>query len=126
MLLPFRLGLGGRLGSGSQWMSWISIDDAVGAVLHLLATDSLAGPVNVTAPEPVRNRDFTRALGRALSRPTPFAVPSFALRLSLGEMADGTLLASTRVMPGRLLASSFRFSHRDLESGLKHVLRLGR
>lgn len=123
MLLPFRLGLGGRLGSGSQWMSWISIDDAIAAVLHLLATDSLRGPVNVTAPEPVRNRDFTRALGRALSRPTPFAVPSFALRLAFGEMADGTLLASTRVMPRRLLASSFRFSHPDLESGLRHVLR---
>lgn len=123
MLLPFRLGLGGRLGSGSQWMSWISIDDAIGAVLHLLATDSIRGPVNVTAPEPVRNRDFTRALGRALSRPAPFAVPSFALRLAFGEMADGTLLASTRVMPRRLLASSFRFSHPDLESGLRHVLR---
>jgi uncharacterized protein (TIGR01777 family) len=122
MLLPFRLGLGGRLGSGSQWMSWISIDDAVSAILHLLGTDALLGPVNVTAPEPVRNRDFTRVLGRVLSRPAPFPVPSVALRLALGEMADGTLLSSARVLPRRLLAAAFRFTHPDLESALRHVL----
>ncbi len=123
MLLPFRLGLGGRLGSGLQWMSWISIDDAVSAILHLLGTVTLIGPVNLTAPEPVQNRDFTRTLGRVLSRPTPFAVPPAALRLVLGEMADGTLLSSARVLPRRLLASAFRFSHPDLESALRHVLR---
>lgn len=123
MLLPFRLGLGGRLGGGSQWMSWISIDDAINAVLHLLGTDTLLGPVNVTAPEPLRNRDFTRTLGRVLSRPTPFPVPSAALRMALGEMADGTLLSSARVEPRRLLASAFRFTHPDLESALRHVLR---
>ncbi len=126
MLLPFRLGLGGRLGGGSQWLSWISIDDTVSAVLHLVGSDTIRGPVNVTAPEPVRNRDFTRTLGRALSRPTPFPVPSAALRLGLGEMADATLLASARVVPRRLLASAFRFAHPDLESALTHVLRPGR
>lgn len=123
MLLPFRLGLGGRLGGGYQWMSWISIDDAVAALLHLLGADTLIGPVNVTAPEPLQNRDFTRILGRVLSRPTPFAVPSVALRLALGEMADGTLLSSARVLPRRLLAAGFRFAHADLESALRHVLR---
>ena len=123
MLLPFRLGLGGRLGEGSQWMSWISIDDVVGALLHLVRNETLSGPVNVTAPEPLRNRDFTRTLGRVLSRPTPLPVPSIALRLVLGEMADSTLLASVRVVPERLLASGYRFTHPDLETALRHVLR---
>jgi uncharacterized protein len=121
MLLPFRLGLGGRMGKGSQWMSWISIDDVVGALLHLLK-EAVSGPVNVTAPEPLRNRDFTRALGRVLSRPTPFPVPAAALRLVLGEMADSTLLASTRVLPERLLGSGYRFADPDLDTALRHVL----
>ena len=122
MLLPFRLGLGGRLGNGSQWMSWVSIGDAVDALIHLLTTNSLSGPVNVTAPNPVRNRDFTRTLGRVLSRPTVFSVPSPALRLAFGEMADATLLSSARVMPRRLLASGFHFKNPDLEGALRHVL----
>ncbi len=126
MLLPFRLGLGGRLGSGAQWMSWISIDDAVGALLHLLLEHRLLGAVNLTAPEPVRNRDFTRILGRVLSRPTPFPVPAGALRLVFGEMADATLLSSARVVPGTLEASGYRFSHRELEPALRHVLRARR
>jgi uncharacterized protein len=122
LLLPFKLGLGGRIGSGSQWMSWISIDDAVGAILHLLSTDTVRGPVNVTSPEPLINRDFTLTLGRVLSRPTPFPVPAAALRLALGEMADGTLLSSARVEPARLLESGYRFQHPDLDSALRHVL----
>ena len=122
MLLPFRLGLGGRLGDGSQWMSWISIDDAVGGLLHLLLMESFSGPVNLVAPEPVRNRDFTTTLGRVLSRPTPFAVPAAALRLVLGEMANSTLLASARVLPKRLLASGYRFQHPDVGTALRHVL----
>ena len=126
MLLPFRLGLGGRLGDGSQWISWISIDDAAGALLHLVLTATLAGPVNVTAPEPVRNRDFTRTLGRVLSRPTPLPVPAMALRLVMGEMADSTLLASARMLPERLLGSGYRFEHPDLETALRHVLGMGR
>ena len=123
MLLPFRLGLGGRLGDGGQWMSWISLDDAVGAIIHLLTRETLEGPVNVTAPLPLRNRDFTRILGETLSRPTPFPVPAAALRLAFGQMADGTLLASTRVVPQRLLASGFRFHYPDLDAALRHVLR---
>jgi hypothetical protein len=123
MLLPFRLGLGGRLGSGTQWMSWISIDDVVGALLHVLLTESFSGPVNLVAPEPVRNRDFTAILGGVLSRPTPFAVPAAALRLALGEMATSTLLASARVLPKRLLAAGYRFEHPDLNTALRHVLK---
>ena len=123
MLLPFRLGIGGRLGSGSQWMSWISIADATDALIHLLATEELQGPVNVTAPEPVRNRDFTRTLGRVLSRPTLIPVPASVLRLVFGQMADSALLASTRVIPSRLPASGFHFTHPQLETALRHVLR---
>ena len=125
MLLPFRLGLGGRLGSGAQWMSWISIDDAVGALLHLLQAGPVLDAVNVTSPEPVRNRDFTRVLGRVLSRPTLFTVPAGALRLAFGKMADATLLSSARVVPSTLEASGYRFSHRDLEVALRHVLGIG-
>ncbi|HEU5303174.1 MAG TPA: TIGR01777 family oxidoreductase [Gemmatimonadales bacterium] len=124
MLVPFRLGLGGRLGRGLQWMSWISIDDAVGAIVHTLLTESFSGPVNVVGPEPVQNRDFTAVLGRVLSRPAPFAVPAAALRLVFGEMADATLLASTRVLPKRLLASGYRFEYPDLETALGHVLQV--
>lgn len=122
MLLPFRLGLGGRLGNGAQWMSWIALDDAVSAIIHLLTSETLHGPVNVTAPTPLRNRDFTRILGETLARPTPFPVPAAALRLVFGRMADGTLLASTRVAPQRLVASGFRFAHPDLDSALRHML----
>jgi uncharacterized protein (TIGR01777 family) len=122
MLLPFRLGLGGRMGRGTQWMSWISIDDAVGAIHHAMETDTLRGPLNATAPNPVTNRDFTETLGRVLRRPTPFPVPAAALRLALGEMADETLLASARVLPARLLRSGYQFRHPDLEGALRHVL----
>ena len=123
MLLPFQLGVGGRLGSGSQWMSWISIYDVVSALSFLLVNEAGVGPVNVTSPEPVRNRDFARTLGRVLSRPTVLPVPSFGLRLVFGEMADATLLASTRVVPQRLLQLGFRFQHLALEPALRDVLR---
>jgi uncharacterized protein (TIGR01777 family) len=123
MLAPFRLGLGGRLGTGSQWMSWISIDDAVGAILHALQTETLRGPVNVTSPEPVTNRDFTRILGRVLGRPALFVVPETALRIALGEMAESALLASVRAFPSRLLEAGYRFRYPDLASALGHVLR---
>lgn len=122
MLLPFRLGLGGRVGRGTQWLSWISIDDVVGVIHHALETDTLRGPVNATAPNPVTNRDFTRTLGRVLRRPTPFPVPARALRLALGEMADETLLASARALPAMLLQSGYEFRHPDLEAALRHVL----
>jgi uncharacterized protein len=123
MLLPFRLGVGGRLGPGSQWMSWISIDDVVSALIFLMANETAVGPVNVTSPEPVRNRDFTRTLGRVLSRPTVLPVPAHGLRLIFGEMADATLLASTRVVPQRLLKLGFQFQHSALEPALRAVLR---
>lgn len=122
MLLPFRLGLGGRLGSGSQWMSWVSIDDVVGAILHIIRNDSLNGAANVAAPEPVTNRDFTHILGQVLSRPTRLPVPAAALHLAFGEMANSTILASVRVVPERLTASGYRFVHPGLEDALRHVL----
>jgi len=125
MLLPFRLGLGGCFGSGKQWMSWISIDDAAEAVHRALLDEALQGPINVTAPGPVTNRDFTRTLARVLSRPAPFAVPAAALRFALGEMAEGTILSSTLAVPATLLQADFRFSHPDLESALRHVLHRG-
>jgi uncharacterized protein (TIGR01777 family) len=123
MLLPFRLGLGGRLGPGSQWMSWISIDDVVSALIFLMANEAAVGAVNVTSPEPVRNREFTRILGRVLSRPAVLPVPAHALRLVFGEMADATLLTSTRVVPQRLLQLGFQFQHPVLEPALRAVLR---
>ena len=125
MLLPFRLGLGGCFGSGKQWMSWISIDDAAEAVHRALLDEALQGPINVTAPGPVTNRDFSRTLARVLSRPAPFAVPAAPLRFALGEMAEGTILSSTLAVPATLLQADFRFSHPDLESALRHVLHRG-
>jgi uncharacterized protein len=122
MLVPFRLGLGGRLGSGRQWMSWISIDDAVEALRYLLLDERLEGPVNLTAPEPLTNSEFTRTLARVLSRPAVFPVPEAALRLAFGEMADGTILSSARVIPSRLLKAGFRFGDPDLATALRHVL----
>lgn len=122
MLLPFRLGLGGRLGSGRQWMSWITLDDAIDAVLRLLTDARLQGPVNVTSPEPVTNREFTRTLARVLSRPAILPVPAIALRVALGEMARGTVLSSSRVLPAKLLAAGHRFRHPGLVSALRHVL----
>lgn len=122
MLLPFRLGLGGRLGSGKQWMSWIHVDDIVGAVRHVLANEAVRGAVNLTAPNPVTNAEFTKALGKALSRPTVFSVPAFALRLAFGEMADEALLASQRVQPVRLLTSGYAFRFRELGAALEDIV----
>jgi uncharacterized protein len=119
----FRLGLGGRLGSGRQYVSWITLEDEVGAIIHALTNASLAGPVNLTAPNPVSNADFTRALARALGRPAVLSVPSFALGVALGqEMTEEMLLASARVMPDRLQASGFQFKHPDLPEALSSVL----
>jgi hypothetical protein len=118
MLPIFRLGLGGPLGSGKQWMSWISQDDLLAAVLFALDTPGLAGPVNLTAPNPVTNAEFTRALARQLRRPAIFPAPAFALRLALGQMADETLLASARVLPARLTAAGFRFTHPTIQQAL--------
>jgi uncharacterized protein (TIGR01777 family) len=122
MLLPFRMGLGGRIGSGRQYMSWIALEDLVGVIVHALTCDRLAGPVNAVAPNPVTNHEFTRTLGRVLHRPTFLAVPAWAARLAFGEMADTLLLASGRVVPARLAASGFVFRYAELESALRHVL----
>ena len=122
MLLPFKLGVGGRVGSGRQYMSWIAIDDVVGAISHAILSDSLRGPVNAVAPNPVTNREFTKTLGRVLWRPTIFPLPAFAARLVMGEMADDLLLASTRVKPSRLLSSGYEFRFPQLEGALRHVL----
>ncbi len=123
MLLPFRLGVGGQIGSGRQYMSWIEIDDVVGVIHYALTTDELRGPVNAVAPNPVTNREFTKTLGRVLSRPTIFPMPAFAARLAFGEMADELLLASTRVKPARLQNSGYYFRHPQLEGALRHLLR---
>ncbi len=122
MLTPFRLGAGGIIGNGRQYMSWITLDDTVAAIGHLLSTESAAGPVNVVAPVPVTNHEFTKTLGRVLRRPTLFPMPGFAARLAFGEMADALLLASTRVKPAGLLDSGYAFRHGSLEEGLRHVL----
>ena len=124
MVTPMLLGAGGRLGSGTQWMSWISREDWVGAVYHVLQTPGLVGAVNLTAPEPVTNRTFTEALGRILRRPTIAAVPAFALRALFGEMASGTILASQRAHPTALQRSGFRFAHPTLASALRFELGL--
>lgn len=122
MLTPFKLGLGGVMGSGEQYVSWIAIDDVVESIHHVLSTDSIKGPVNVVAPHPVTNREFTKTLGRVLKRPTLFPMPTAAARLAFGEMGDALLLSSTRVDPARLTESGYTFRYPDLEGALRHVL----
>jgi uncharacterized protein (TIGR01777 family) len=122
LLLPFRLGLGGRVGSGRQWVSWIALDDAVGGILHALGEETLSGPVNLAAPAPATNAELTETLARVLRRPAIVPVPAFAMRLAFGEMGDATLLASQRMRPRRLLESGFRFRYPTLESALRHEL----
>jgi uncharacterized protein (TIGR01777 family) len=122
MLLAFKMGVGGKIGSGKQFMSWITIDDEVGAIEHILRTDSLIGPANAVAPTPVTNAEFTRTLAGALSRPALMPMPAFAARLAFGEMADALLLASQRVLPTRLLGSGYPFRYPELTGALQHVL----
>jgi uncharacterized protein (TIGR01777 family) len=122
MLPPFRLGLGGRLGTGSQWMSWITIDDVVSVLIHAITTDTLHGAVNGAAPTPVRNTEFTAVLADALHRPALLPMPAGLLRLLFGEMADMTLLASLRVSAEKLLASGFVFTHATLDGALQSLL----
>lgn len=122
MLPAFKLGAGGRLGSGEQYMSWISIDDAAGALLHMLMRPELRGPVNLVSPNPVRNLEFTRELGSVLRRPALIPMPAFAVRLLFGQMADEALLASTRVLPVQLEESEYRFRDPDLGPALRRLL----
>jgi uncharacterized protein (TIGR01777 family) len=123
MLLPFKLGAGGIMGNGKQYWSWVSLDDVIGAIHHAIVTESVKGPMNVVAPRAVTNYEFTKTLGRVLSRPTIFPLPAFAARLVLGEMADELLLASARIEPARLLATGYKFHHTELEKALRDLLR---
>ena len=121
-VLLFRFGLGGRLGSGRQWLSWISLDDIAGAYLHAITHDELEGPVNAVAPDPVTNAEFTRILARVLGRPAFLHVPAIAPRLVLGELADELLFTSLRARPARLLETGYTFEFPDLETTLRHTL----
>ena len=121
MLLPFKLGVGGRIGSGKQWFSWVGMEDIVSAYRRALSTD-LSGPVNVTAPNPVTNEQFTKALGSALSRPTILPVPGFAIRTLFGDMGDEMLLSGQRVLPAKLLDAGFEFSAPTIDVGLERAL----
>jgi uncharacterized protein (TIGR01777 family) len=123
MLPPFKMGVGGKIGSGRQYMSWIDLEDEAGVILHCISRDSMRGPVNSVGPSPVTNLEFTRTLGRVLSRPTVLPLPAFAARLLLGELADGLLLASQRVEPAKLTAEGFVFRHRNLEETLRRILK---
>ncbi len=121
-LLPFKLGIGGKFGSGDQWWAWITIDDQVGAIMHLLGSE-LTGPVNLTAPEPVTNAVYTKALGKVLNRPTLIPIPMIGPKLLLGaEAAEALILTSARVEPNALEVDGYAFAHRDIETGLRAVI----
>lgn len=122
MLPPFRMGVGGRIGSGKQWMSWIALDDVVGGIQFALANDSTKGPINFVAPVPVTNAEFTKTLGKVLSRPTVLPIPAFAIKLLFGEMGEALLLGGQRVAPERLVAEGFEFRYSQLEPALAHIL----
>ena len=122
MLTPFKMGLGGKIGSGKQYISWVSLEDSIGAMKLALTDESIRGPLNVVSPKPVTNERFTRALGEVLSRPTLMAMPAFAARLAFGEMADEMLLVSQKVIPKRLQAAGFQFEYSDLEMALQHYV----
>jgi uncharacterized protein (TIGR01777 family) len=122
MLTPFKLGLGGRIGNGRQWMSWIDLQDMAGAILHILKTDLLQGPVNMVAPRPVTNAEFTKTLASVLSLPAIFPVPAFAAKLAFGEMAEELLLGGQRVEPAKLIASGYPFRFRELRASLGNIV----
>ena len=122
MMRPFKYGVGGRIGSGQQWMSWITLGDVVSAICYCLDSAEISGALNAVAPEPVRNAEFTRELGQAMHRPTFLPAPAFALEFALGEMAEALLLSSQRVVPTRLEQFGFRFEHVRLASALETVL----
>jgi len=125
MLTPFKLGLGGRVGSGRQYISWLTLDELVSIIRRALEDEHLRGPVNAVAPDAVTNLEFTKTLGQVLGRPTVLPVPAFAARLAFGEMADAILLSSTRAVPARLQEAGYQFQHPELEGALKHVLKKG-
>jgi hypothetical protein len=122
MMRPFKFGVGGRVGSGQQWMSWVALQDVVSVIRLALENRAVSGAINVVAPQPVRNADFAQALGRAMHRPALVPAPAFALEFALGEMAEALLLASQRVAPSRLEQLGYRFAQRDLSSALTNIL----
>lgn len=122
MLTPFQFGVGGNIGNGQQWMSWIELGDLVRAIIHAMETSELSGPVNAVSPRPVTNAEFTKALGRVLSRPTVLPIPAIGARLAFGKMADELLLASTRVVPNALQKSGFTFESPAIEDALRVAL----
>ncbi len=121
MLLPFKLGLGGRVGDGKQWMSWIHVQDLVGAIHHILKNDLLQGPVNMVAPKPVRNAEFTKTLAGVMSRPAILPMPTFAVKAIFGEMGEDLLLASQKVEAGKLISSGYPFRYRQLKESLQNL-----
>jgi hypothetical protein len=121
MVVPFRFGAGGPVGSGQQWMSWVDRDDGLDAIQWAIDGENVRGVYNITAPEPVRNREFAKTLGRVLHRPALMPAPAFALRLAFGEMADEALLGGQRAVPRRAEAEGFTFSHSTLESAFRHI-----
>jgi hypothetical protein len=123
MLPPFRVGVGGRIGDGRQWMAWITVDDLIALFLHALKTESVRGAVNAVAPNPVTNADFTRALGAVLKRPTLFPVPAYVVRTVFGQMGEELLLSSNRAVPKAALASGFQFRYPEIRGALEHVLK---
>ena len=122
MLLPFKMGVGGVIGSGKQWMSWISMDDHVNAVNFVIENDNIRGAVNSVSPHPVTNEDFTKRMGEVLYRPTFIPLPEFAVSMLMGEMGDELLLTSTKVIPKRLDDAGFEFTYPDLKTALEHAL----
>jgi len=122
MLPAFKLGLGGPVGSGNQYLSWITLDDALNAILHVLDTPTFSGPVNITAPSPVTNREFAKTLGKTLGRPAVVPVPAFALRVAFGAEGAAMLQSGQRVLPARLVECGFRFRYGTLEPALRHLL----
>ena len=123
MLMPFKMGLGGRTGSGQQWMSWIDVRDMVGAIHHILKNDLIQGPVNMVAPKPERNAEFARTLASVLSRPAVFPLPAFAVKLAFGEMGEELLLGSQKVEASKLISSGYPFRFRELKASLESVLK---
>jgi uncharacterized protein (TIGR01777 family) len=123
MLTPFKMGVGGKIGNGEQWMSWIDVEDMVGGIHHILKSDLLQGPVNMVAPKPVKNVEFVKTLGSALSRPAILPMPALAVKLAFGEMGETILLASQRVEPTQLVMSGYPFRFTDLRASLENNLR---
>ncbi len=123
MLTPFKLGMGGPAGDGEQYVSWVAMEDVLGAIQHVLAHEEISGPVNIVSPEPLKNRDFSIALGDALGRPAKVPIPAMALKLAFGEMAEATLLASQRVKPQKLLESGYLFRHAEVTGTFRALLK---